>query len=113
MCTLDVKKLGYQASSNKAAVRQGAKLRANNNKKRNFSENSLFKKIAHIDEQISEYLSSLDRKDRTNEDLQTLESRKTSFQDMLEFQKSAEDDWNYLSSYLKIFRQKKETLLRL
>ena len=62
----------------------GTKLRAYNNKKRNFSANSLSKKIAHIDEQIAEYFSSLDRNDKTSEGLQTLESRKTSYQDMLE-----------------------------
>lgn len=62
----------------------GTKLHANNNKKRNFSANSLSKKIAHIDEQISEYFSTLDRNDSTNNDLQELESRKNSYQDMLE-----------------------------
>lgn len=62
----------------------GTKLRANNNKKRNFSANSLSKKIAHIDEQISEYLSALDRNDHAKDDLQMLESRKASYQEMLE-----------------------------
>lgn len=62
----------------------GTKLRANNNKKRNFSANSLSKKIAHIDEQISEYLSALDRNDHAKDDLQILESRKASYQEMLE-----------------------------
>ena len=62
----------------------GTKLRANNNKKRNFSAKSLSKKIAHIDEQISEYFSTLDRNDSTNSDLQELETRKNSYQDMLE-----------------------------
>lgn len=62
----------------------GTKLRANNNKKRNFSAKSLSKKIAHIDEQISEYFSTLDKNDSTNNDLQELEIRKNSYQDMLE-----------------------------
>ncbi|MEE1354277.1 MAG: transposase [Absicoccus porci] len=53
-------------------------------KKRNFSANSLSKKIAHIDEQISEYLSALDRNDHAKDDLQMLESRKASYQEMLE-----------------------------
>lgn len=62
----------------------GTKLHANNNKKRNFSAKSLSKKIAHIDEQISEYFSTLDKNDSSNNDLQQLESRKHSYQDMLE-----------------------------
>lgn len=62
----------------------GTKLHANNNKKRNFSEKSLSKKIAHIDEQISEYFSSLDKNDSKNNDLQELETRKNSYHDMIE-----------------------------
>ena len=62
----------------------GTKLHANNNKKRNFSVKSLTKKIAHIDEQVSEYLSTLDKNDGINTDIQQLESRKNSYQDMLE-----------------------------
>lgn len=44
----------------------GTKLHANNNKKHNFSTKSLAKKIAHIDEQIAEYFSTLDKNDGTN-----------------------------------------------
>lgn len=63
----------------------GTKIHANNNKKHNFSVKSLTKKIAHIDEQITEYFSNLDKNDKTNGDLQTLESRKADYEDMLEY----------------------------
>lgn len=54
-------------------------------KKRNFSVKSLTKKIAHIDEQITEYFSNLDKNDKTNGDLQILELRKADYEDMLEY----------------------------
>ncbi len=61
----------------------GTKLRANNNKKRNFSAKSLTKKIDHIDEQISLYFSTLDKNDKSNEELQILKARKESYENML------------------------------
>ena len=69
----------------------GTKFHANNNKKKNYSEKSLTKKIEHIDEQISQYFSELDKNDSANGDLQTLELRKSTYQDMLEHLRNSDE----------------------
>lgn len=69
----------------------GTKIHASNNKKQNFSEKSLIKKIEHIDEQIAEYFEMLDENDKVKSDLNTLETRKTKYQDMLEELSNSEE----------------------
>lgn len=75
----------------KVVAVDGTKLHANNNKKKNFSEKSLTKKIEHIDEQISQYFSELDENDSANGDIQTLELRKSTYQDMLEHLRNSDE----------------------
>ena len=75
----------------KVVAVDGTKLHANNNKKKNFSEKSLTKKIEHIDEQISQYFSELDKNDSANGDIQTLELRKSTYQDMLEHLRNSDE----------------------
>ena len=62
----------------------GTKIHASNNKKQNFSEKSLTKKIEHIDEQIVEYFEKLDENDNVKSNINALESRRKKYQDMLE-----------------------------
>ena len=62
----------------------GTKIHAYNNKKRNYSAKVLKRKIENIDEQIAEYLSTLDRNDGKAEKLKGLESRKTEYENMLD-----------------------------
>ena len=75
----------------KVVAVDGTKLHANNNKKKNYSEKSLTKKIEHINEQISQYFSELKKHDSANGDIQTLELRKTTYQDMLEHLENSDE----------------------
>lgn len=69
----------------------GTKIRANNNKKRNFLEKTLLKKIKYLDEQIAEYLSTLDINDSSNGELQVMEERKSKYENMLEQLRNSEE----------------------
>ena len=62
----------------------GTKIHASNNKKNNYSKNSLIKKIAHINEQIAEYFCELDKNDKSDIDLKSLSERKFKYEDLLE-----------------------------
>lgn len=61
----------------------GTKLHASNNKKRNYSERTLKKKIEHIDSQIEEYLTALDENDKLSEKTHSLTKRKEMYQNLL------------------------------
>ena len=61
----------------------GTKIHANNNKKNNYSKKSLTRKIEHINEQIAEYFSELDKNDKSEIDLKSLSDRKSEYEDLL------------------------------
>jgi len=69
----------------------GTKIHANNNKKNNYSKKSLQKKIQHIDEQITEYFSELDKNDKSDIDLKSLSDRKSKYEDLLEKLEESEE----------------------
>lgn len=69
----------------------GTKLHASNNKKRNYSEKTLKKKIERIDTQIAEYLTALDENDKASEITQTLTKRKEIYENLLETLKETKE----------------------
>lgn len=69
----------------------GTKIHASNNRKQNFSEKSLKKKIEYIDEKIAEYFETLDRNDKESNDLDTLKKRKEKYENMLEELSNSEE----------------------
>ena len=69
----------------------GTKIHANNNKKCNYSKNSLTKKIAYIDEQIATYFDELDKNDKSEKDYHALSERKSKYENLLSELESSED----------------------
>ncbi len=69
----------------------GTKIHANNNKKCNYSKNSLTKKIAYIDEQIAAYFDELDKNDKSEKDYTALSERKSKYENLLEELESSKD----------------------
>lgn len=69
----------------------GTKIHANNNKKRNYSEKSLSRKIDNINEQIKKYFNEFDANDKNDSNLSKLEARRTDYETMLEKLKNSEE----------------------
>lgn len=69
----------------------GTKIHANNNKKLNYSANSLSRKIEHIDKQISEYFQELDKSDNANTDIEVIKKRKVKYEAMINHLKTSEE----------------------
>ena len=69
----------------------GTKIHANNNKKCNFSKNSLTKKITYIDEQIAAYFDELDKNDKSEKDYNALSERKSKYENLISELESSED----------------------